>query len=362
MMRYLLKNTRHSFHPSLVANAVLLGIMITVSVTPCASLMASGSFSDTIAETQPKVVKIYGAGGFRGLEPYQSGMLVSPEGHVLTVWSYVLDTDYITVTLNDGRRFEAELVAADPRLELAVLKIDAEDLPHFKLSEAVSASAGTRVLAFSNLYGVATGDEAASVQHGSIAVVTNLEARHGAFETPYNGPVHVLDAMTNNPGAAGGVLTNRRGELLGMLGKELRNSLNNTWLNYSIPIEELAATTEKMILGEYERSLAENPDEQRSDYPLTLEMLGIVLVPNVLERTPPFIDQVRSSTPASMAGLRSDDLLIFVNGRLVQSCNALLDELTFIDRADEVKISIMRDNEFLEFSLQAAADDVNGGR
>ncbi|CAL1125523.1 unnamed protein product [Cladocopium goreaui] len=281
-------------------------------------------------------------------------MLVSPEGHVLTVWSYVLDTDYITVTLNDGRRFDAELVAADPRLELAVLKIDADDLPYFNLSESVEASAGTRVLAFSNLYGVATGDEAASVQHGSIAVVTNLEARHGAFETPYNGPVHVLDAMTNNPGAAGGVLTNRRGDLLGMLGKELRNSLNNTWLNYSIPMGELAPTVNKMILGEYEGSVTETTGEQRSDYPLSLDLLGIVLVPNVLERTPPFIDQIRSSTPAYAGGLRPDDLLIFVNGRLIQSCNDLFDELTYIDRADPVEISVMRNNEFIEFTLQGA--------
>ncbi len=362
MMRSPLMKAQQHGRPDVSVRAALLCAALFLSLGTFSSVMANGTFSDAIAETQPKVVKIYGAGGFRGLEPYQSGMLISPEGHVLTVWSYVLDTDYITVTLNDGRRFEAELVAADPRLELAVLKLDAEDLPHFKLSEAVAATAGTRVLAFSNLYGVATGDEAASVQHGSIAVVTNLEARHGAFETPYDGPVHVLDAMTNNPGAAGGVLTNRRGELLGMLGKELRNSLNNTWLNYSIPIEELAATAKKMILGEYEGSLADNSEEQRSDYPLTLELLGVVLVPNVLERTPPFIDQVRSDTPASLSGLRPDDLLVFINDRLVQSCNALMDELTFIDRADEVKISVMRDNQFLEFSLQPAAETANGGR
>ena len=51
--------------------------------------------------------------------------MISPEGHILTVWSYVLDTDYITATLADGRKFEAKLLGADPRLEVAVLKIDA---------------------------------------------------------------------------------------------------------------------------------------------------------------------------------------------------------------------------------------------
>ena len=61
------------------------------------------------------------------LEAYQSGFLISAEGHILTACSYVLDTDYITVTLDDGRKFEAKLVGADPRLELAVLKIDAAE-------------------------------------------------------------------------------------------------------------------------------------------------------------------------------------------------------------------------------------------
>ena len=75
-------------------------------------------------EVQPKVVKIYGAGGLRGLEAYQSGMLISAEGHVLTVWSYVLDADEVTVVLDDGRRFTAKHVAADPLTEIAVLKFD----------------------------------------------------------------------------------------------------------------------------------------------------------------------------------------------------------------------------------------------
>ncbi len=161
---------------------------------------------------------------------------------MLTVWSYVLDTDEVTVVLNDGRRYTAKLLGADPRLEIAVLKIDARGPRHFDLDEAADVAAGTRVLAFSNLFGVATGDEAASVQKGAVAAKTSLAARRGAYETPYDGPVYVLDAMTNNPGAAGGALVNLQGELLGLLGKELRNSLNNIWLNYAMPIDQLRET------------------------------------------------------------------------------------------------------------------------
>ena len=133
------------------------------------------------------MVKIYGAGGFRGMEAYQSGMLISPEGHILTVFSHVLDTDYITVVLADGRKFEAKLLGADPRLEIAVLKIDAADLPCFDLAKAANAEAGTRILAMSNLFNVAVGDEPVSVQKGTVSVVTRLDARRGVFETPYRG-------------------------------------------------------------------------------------------------------------------------------------------------------------------------------
>ena len=133
---------------------------------------AGPSLSHVIAQVQPKIVKIFGAGGLRGLESYQSGFLISADGYVLTVWSHVLDSDETTVILNDGRKYQGKLVGADPRLELALLKIDAQDLSFFDLSASVPAAEGTRVLADSNLFGVATGDESASVLHGNISAVT----------------------------------------------------------------------------------------------------------------------------------------------------------------------------------------------
>ena len=102
-------------------------------LTGIINLTQAADFSVISAGVQPKMVKVYGAGGLRGLEGYQSGFLISDQGHILTVWSYVLDTDYITVTLDDGRKFEGEIVGADPRLEVAVLKIDTDGLEHFKL-------------------------------------------------------------------------------------------------------------------------------------------------------------------------------------------------------------------------------------
>lgn len=313
---------------------------------------ADDALARTIAGVQPKIVKIYGAGGFQGLEPYQSGTLVTADGHVLTAWSHVLDTDYITVTLDDGRKYEAKLLGADPRLDVAVLKIDAADLPHFDLSAAAPAEAGTRVLAFSNLFGVATGSEPASVQHGSVAALWELDARRGAFETPYRGRVYVLDAVTNNPGAAGGALTDTRGQLLGMLGKELRSAADNTWLNYALPVSELQKTVDEIIAGKF---VARSDDETapRPSFPHDLEVLGVVLVPDVVERTPPFIDVVLPDSPAAQAGLQPDDLIVFVDGRLVQSCKMLVSEVELIDRADPLRLSVQRGQELIEVTLAA---------
>jgi S1-C subfamily serine protease len=309
--------------------------------------LAADSLAPMIRGVQPKIVKIYGAGGVRGLEPYQSGVLISDTGHILTVWSYVLDTDYITATIDDGRRFEAKLVSFDPRLEVAVLKVDAEDLPYFELAASVPADAGTRVLALSNLFGVATGNEAASVQHGVIAVKTRLDARRGAFETPYHGDVYVMDAMTNNPGAAGGALVNQKGELLGMLGKELRNAQNNIWLNYALPIDEMRSSIEAILEGNAPRA-AEDAADVQPDEPVDLAWLGIVLVPDVLERTPPFVDEVRSDSLAEAAGIQSDDLVVYVGENLVHSCKSLFEELSRSERDSELRLVVMRGQDLVE--------------
>ncbi len=321
--------------------------------TAASPAQAGPSLAKVAAQVQPKMVKIFGAGGLNGLPIYQSGFLISADGYVLTVWSHVLDVDDVTVILDDGRKYSSRLVGADPRLELALLKVDAQDLPYFDLAKSSPGAEGTRVLAFSNLFGVATGDEPSSVQHGTISAITTLDARRGAFETPYQGPIYVIDAMTNNPGAAGGALTDLEGRFLGVLGKELKNSRNNTWLNFALPTAEFAASIEALRTGK------PRPEESKSkphqpDNPLTPERLGIILIPNVLERTPPFVDQVRPNTTAFNAGVRPDDLVLLVDDQVVQSCAALLKELSLREADADVRLTLMRGNELIEVQIKAS--------
>jgi len=329
----------------------LVALAIVCLVANSGWAQRRSSFARTIQKVQPKIVKIYGAGGIRGLEAYQSGFIISSQGFILTVWSYVLDTDYINVVLNDGRKFKAKLVGHDPRLEIAILKLDgAGELEFFNLDKAKKLDTGSRVLAFSNLFKIATGNERSSVLHGSVASKTKLVARRGAFRTLYQGPVYLLDAMTNNPGAAGGALTDRRGNLAGLLGKELKNSQNNTWINYSIPISELVVSIDAIRSGK----TIPRPKSQRGKKPAnphTLLQFGVTLVPEVLAKTPPFIHRIKRNSVADKAGLRPDDLILFVNDRVAQSCKIVREELSYIDKIDDVRLTVQRGQELVNVKL-----------
>jgi serine protease Do len=319
-------------------------------------LRADDSLAAVARDVQPKMVKIYGAGGLRGLEAYQSGMLISADGHVLTAWSYVLDSDDVAVVLDDGRRFTAELVGADPLTEVAVLKIDAgqEQLAHFELRGSPAVDVGTRVLAFSNLFGIATGDEPVSMLQGYVSAVAPLEARRGGFSTNYRGDVYIVDAAINNPGASGGALVDGQGRLVGMLGKELRSELTGTWLNYALPVAAFASTVESIRAGDFTpRPLT---DADRPDNPLSLAALGIVLVPDVVSRTPPYVDRVLPDSPAAKAGLRPDDLIVLLDSHVVASRRQADSIIERLEQEAPVRVSVLRDEALLEFTLSASPD------
>lgn len=328
---------------------VLFFLLVTVAAVPA---RAESSLNKTLRQVQPAMVKVYGAGGFRGLEAYQSGFLISPEGHILTAYSTVLDTTMLHVVLDDGRHLDAKLLGGDARLDIAVLKVDAEGLPFLDLDKAAEAEPGTPILALSNMFGVAMGNEPVTVQQGVVSIVTDLDARRGTFEIPYTGRVYILDAVTNNPGAAGGALITRDGRLLAMLGKELRNARNNTWINYALPVGELRPSVDAIMAGE--RVVAGiDLGRPKAVRPLTPRALGLVLVPDVVPRTPPYVDAVLDDSAASEAGLRPDDLIVFLDDALVPSCRALYDELQYRDHFEVVRLTVLRDRQLLEVELSA---------
>ena len=304
--------------------------------------------SDAVKKVLPTTVKIVGSGGLRGLEAYQSGVLISSEGHVLTAWSYVLDSES-TVTTNDGERFQCKLVGYDAKLEIAILKVDAEGLPHISLANTVDVSVGTQVLTFCNCYGVATGDEPVSVQRGVISAKTKLAAKRGSWQTPYTDDAYLMDAITSNPGAAGGMVCDFKGQPIGLIGKESRDARTGLWLSYAIPFSKLAESVDRILEGKNREGLSTS--SRRTAEPLEPALLGFKLVPEVLNRTPPYIEVVKDKSVAWKAGLLADDLIVEINGLPTASCRDVAKRLGQVDRDSPVTITLQRGSEFLQVTM-----------
>src|SRR5262249_49423570 len=152
-----------------------------------------------------------------------------------------LSSTDLRVHLYDGRFYHCKLLYREPELDVGLIKIadDVDFLPHYDIEAAAKAPAaepGDWVLAFSNCFQIATRDEPMTVQRGVIAAYADLRGRRGIFDAPFSGEVYFLDAIANNPGAAGGIITTRKGDLLGIVGRELKNTLSDTWINYAIPV------------------------------------------------------------------------------------------------------------------------------
>ncbi len=303
----------------------------------------------------PKMVKIYGSGGLAGFDDNQTGILISADGKILTVASGLLDEPPISCTLNNGQKYKAQLIGIEPRTELAVLKIDASTPEFFDISDSSDSSCavntGDSVLALSNLYGVATGNEPVSVQHGIVSTVVPLEARRGGFIAGYKGSVILIDAITNNPGVAGGALVNYKGDFLGLLGKQLKSTRQSVWINYALPRSMLANSVEKILHPDSVRANNQTESAQPTDF-WTPARLGIVLSPCVLPVTPAYVDSIIPDSPANKAGIKSDDFIVTVNGVVVRDASQLKESLRNTDTADPVALLIQRGEQFVEVIIK----------
>lgn len=342
---------------------------------------AQDSVTKVSAEVNKKMVKLFGIGGFKGLPSYGSGILLSSEGHILTLNNHILNTPGILVHVYDGRQFQAKVLAREPALDVAILKIDekAHFNSHFDLEKEAArppAENGDWVLAFSNQFRIALRDEPMSVQRGVIAAVADLRGRRGVFDAPFTGDVYFLDAIACNPGAAGGIVTNRKGHLLGILGRELKDQRTDTWINYAVPIqatvevhrekdgkvvaakETMASFARAVIEGKHVPSTVVKREDKGAYHGITL-----VLSPAGLNSTPPYVEEVPAGTPAAKAGLQPDDLILYIEGESVPTIKAFKETMKQYEPNQEVTLQVQRGNRLetlkLKLTAQPKAKTVN---
>lgn len=321
-------------------------------VTSAAALDGTTTQTAKLSKTiQSKSVKIYGTGGFGGLDSYQSGFFITDQGHVLTSWSTVLDVSVARVITSDGKRYEATVVGSDPTTELAVLKVDIEGNDYFAINESLTVAPGTRVFACSNLFNIAAGQEPVSVQKGVVMALTQLSAKRGRLKTIYQGPILVLDAMTNNPGATGGAVVDIRGQVVGLLGKELKDEGAGIYMNYALPNSILAGSVKRILSGEVMTAERIRSAQPASD-PHTLSGIGITLVPDVLTKTPAYIDEIKENSAGKRSGILANDLVLLINNHRIDSQKSLREFLATINRNDSFTMLVQRGQELVQIEVK----------
>lgn len=312
----------------------------------CAGFAAepASEFAPAVAHAQARMVKIYGAG--IGRSPgYATGLIVSPEGDIITAQGVHLATSSLRVITPDGETHFAKVVRRSSKLQAALIKIDVKTPDYFDLEEEIALESGDWILGISNAFKVADGPEPLSVNVGVVTLKTRLEARRGVQDFPYEGEVLLIDAITSNPGAAGGAVVNVDGKLAGMIGKVIEGKNTNTRLNYAVPTSLLQSL------------LAEEPAEVVSNDPPSSEAagdLGIRLFALGGRRAPAFVDRIVAASPAATAGIKSDDLVISIGNSAIKTADDFQRAMATIKSGQQVKVVLKRKNELITLDLTAA--------
>ena len=259
-----------------------------------------------------------------GTERMGSGTIVDPTGTILTVNYVVNGAEAITVTLSDGKEYPGRLTAQDFDSGLALVKIDAADLPFLRPAETVTVGQPAFMVASS-------GQQSRRVSDGG---VTSLEGYDGQWEYLLERSIR-LSAF--NPGFGGGTLADSRGRLMGVVSLNL-NEIGKFTL--AIPVEYYLRDADE--LKQFGRVRSRPPRPWLGLYPQALG--GHVVVTGV---TP--------SGPAEKSGLKQGDIILTVEGQEVQTRPQLYREVWKKRAGDAITFHVIRGDGSLD--IQVASGD-----
>jgi serine protease Do len=268
-----------------------------------------------------------------------SGVIVSPDGLIVTNDHVIKGADEIQVVLNDRREFDARLVAADPRTDLAILRIDpgSERLPALPFADSDALEVGDLVLAIGNPFGVGQ-----TVTMGIVSAV----ARTGTGISDYNFFIQTDAAI--NPGNSGGALVTVDGRLAGINTAIFSRSGGSIGIGFAIPASMVrtvvaAATTGGRLVRPW-LGIAGQP--VTSDI---AQSLGLPRPAGVL------VNGVDPGSPAERAGLRRGDIVTAVQGRSVDDPDALRYRFATLPIGSQAALSVTREGRTREVALAVAA-------
>jgi serine protease DegQ len=265
-----------------------------------------------------------------------SGVIVSPQGIILTNHHVIEGADEIEVAFADGRKRNAKLIGSDPETDIAVLKIDAADLPNpITLGKMESVQVGDVVLAIGNPFGVGQ-----TVTSGIVSALGRNQLGINTFEN------FIQTDAAINPGNSGGALVDTKGNLIGINTAIYSRSGGNMGIGFAIPINTAKQVMESILTnGSVIRGwIGVEPQN------LTKELAESLSLPK--DTTGVLISGVLEGGPADKAGMKPGDVLTQVNGQAVSDVVTLLNRIAQTSPGDEAKINLLRKGKAVTLKVQ----------
>ncbi len=274
-----------------------------------------------------------------------SGVIVSADGYILTSNHVVAQASKVRVLLGENSEYEAEIIGQDPRSDVALIKIDAKDLPYLKLGDSSELRIGDEVLAVGNPFGVGQ-----TVTHG---IVSALGRSIGLID--YEDFIQTDAAI--NPGNSGGALVNLHGELVGINTAILSRSGGSQGVGFAIPSNMARKIMEMLIEDGKVRRAWLGIMVQKVDKAMA-EALGMDTAQGVL------VSSVEEGEPAEKAGIEEGDIILAVDGKPVNSVSRLRNVISLAGVGTKVELTILRDGKKLtkKVELGELPEDTSGDK
>ena len=264
-----------------------------------------------------------------------SGVLVSPEGVILTNHHVISDADDIDVTLADGRKFKAKLIGSDPETDIAILKIESKNLPNpITLGQSESVHVGDVVLAIGNPFGVGL-----TVTSGIVSALGRDQVGINTFEN------FIQTDAAINPGNSGGALIDTRGNLIGINTAIYSNNGGSMGIGFAIPVNLAKQVMESIITnGSVTRGWI--GVEPRN---ISKELAESLNIPS--NTTGVLIAGVLEGGPADQGGIKPGDILIKVNSHDTHDIRQLLNQIAKQQPGSNVNVKVLRKGKTLILSI-----------
>ena len=320
---------------------------------------ATGSFRDAARSALPSVVHIYTTQEikmqrhplfddpifrhFFGERPdatpqrnsgLGSGVIVSPNGYILTNFHVIEEAADIQVALNDGKTYKAKVVGSDPESDLAILQIKADKLPAITFGQMDNLRVGDVVLAIGNPFGVG--------QTVTMGIVSALGRSHLGINTFEN---FIQTDAAINPGNSGGALVDVHGNLVGINTAIYSRTGGSLGIGFAIPVSSARSIMEQIIRhGAVTRGWI--GVEAQEITPELAESFGLPDTEGAL------IAGVVRGSPADSSGVKPGDVLLAVNGKAVKDPQVMLDLIAALTPEERAAFRLRRDKSIVELNIR----------